>query len=236
MVRDMVDQALANAIDVHMFDGETSIGAVFVSEGQRRAIAGFEQVDDVYLGIMAVGQRDVHDHGVRAGDLPGRAVEHLRVIGVESIERGPRDPADQRAAEHPGPFAAAQRKRLMRWALRRQQDDGKAVVGTSVRQGRQRIGRQQVLRVNGRHVWQALHENTVAIERAAGFMRHEIRDGAADPPALRQRSEQLLLAGQQQGIASGDHRADLVNAVERTVGGRLIRAVGHRALASAMVA
>ena len=185
---------------------------------------------------MAVGQRDVHDHGVRAGDLPGRAVEHLRVIGVETIERGPRDPADQRAAEHPGPFAAAQRERLMRWALRRQQDDGKAVVGASVRQRRQRIGRQQVLRMNGHHVWQALHEDAVAIERAAVFVRHEIGDGAADPTALRQRGEQLLLAGQQQGIASGDHRADLGDAIERAVGGGLFRADGHRALASAMVA
>lgn len=47
MGRDMVDQALANAIDVNMFDGETSIGAVFVSEGQCGAVAGFEQVDDI---------------------------------------------------------------------------------------------------------------------------------------------------------------------------------------------
>lgn len=89
MVRDMVDQALANAIDVNVFDGETGIGAVFVSEGQRWAVAGFEQVDDIDVGIMAVGQRDVHDHGVGAGDLPGRAVNHLGTVGVETIERGP---------------------------------------------------------------------------------------------------------------------------------------------------
>ncbi len=77
MVRDMIDQPRAYAIDVNMFDGETGIAAIVVSEGQRGAVAGFEQVDDIDVGIMAVGQRDVHDHGVRAGDLPGRAVEDL---------------------------------------------------------------------------------------------------------------------------------------------------------------